>query len=79
MFVVISSLVENYPDPRQVDAFVDGEDAMEHAVALCVEQGAPDKPDVIRKEINSDGYYIPTSHAEWSVVLLEVTPTPKKK
>ncbi len=70
MFVVISSLYKDYPEPIQVEIYEDFEKALDRATSLCLEQG-DDEEDEIREELKEDGFYIPFSRSEWSVFIIK--------
>ena len=74
MFIVISSLNEDYPQVLDVQAFKEKGPALDLAVRLALEQGATDDEECVRQELEDDGLYIPEKYSQWSVSVAQVEP-----
>ena len=68
-YVVIGTIDDKFPEVRQIEQFTDKKLALDLAVTLAKEQGATEADDQIRKELDDEGYYVPTKYAEWAVTL----------
>jgi len=71
-YVVNQVLTENYPYVAQSIGRDTMEEAIDTAVLLVMEQHDSDSEAQVREELTTDGFYIPTKHAEWSVCINEV-------
>lgn len=74
MFIVISSLHENYPQVLDVRAFTEKGPALDLAVRLAQEQGATDDEESVRRELETEGFFIPGKYSQWSVSLAQAEP-----
>ena len=74
MFIVISSLNEDYPQVLNVLAFNEKGPALDLAVRLALEQGAMDDEENVHQELEDDGVYVPDKYSPWSVSFAEVEP-----
>jgi hypothetical protein len=72
MYVVLGLGITNYPIVYNCKVIKDKGEALDLAVELCLEQGASETAKEIRAELEEEGFYIPTKHAEWSVYVYEV-------
>ena len=69
-FVVNEVKTDNYPYVVRSVGCPTMEEAVDVAVKIVVD--SEDSEDEIREELNADGFYIPTKHADWSVCINEV-------
>ena len=75
-FVVNQVMTSNYPYVAQSIGRNTMEEAIDVAVKLVMEQQDSDSEAQVREELTTDGFYIPTKHAEWSVCINPIFETP---
>lgn len=72
MFAVLGLGIQSYPILYNCEVVKDRVEALDLAVKLCLEQGAPDDAKAIREDLEENGFYVPTKYGDWSVYVNEV-------